>query len=229
MGAGFDSQDVSGVTRVFNSTWLIENTSGGYDNLPKRKAFHHYTHIKMNLYGVRKRATRFKVDLVMLKDVQADFISAADANLEKRRLFDYLSRPFVYNNLNSGDVQSKNDIKILKSYEVIVSPNSLDQYGGENAVPHMQTLNWFINHNRVRRYDWRRGEPQDHVQDAGFDDEGESGHDLRVDPKYRVYLLVRALSPERRIIELPSNDVAPDPISEPSYDIVIRNKFSNPT
>ena len=126
-----------------------------------------------------------------------------------------------------GDPQTKKYIKILKTYESIVSPISTDEYAADQAVPHIQTVNWFINHNRIRRYDWRKAGPPGLNPDAAFDIEAASGHDTRIEPSKRVYLVIRALSPERRTVV--NAWATPDPISEPSYDIVIRNKFSNPT
>lgn len=224
-----NSQNFDGTKRTGICDLLAENVSGGLDDQPKRKCFHHWSHIKMNLYGVRKRATRFVCQLVMVKEDYADFLSAASTNVEKKKLWDYLTRPFMYNNLNSGDPQTKADIKILKTYEVIVAPTTTDEYGGQTATPHMQTVNWFINHNRIRRYDWKKDVPAPHGQDAAFDVELAAGHDVRTEPKTRVYLLIRALSPDRRDINAINNEVDPDPISEPSYDLVIRQKFSNPT
>lgn len=224
-----NSESADGTIRKTNTQWITENATGGFDDLAKRKAFHHWTHIKCNLYGCRKRATKFTCQLIMVKDEYADFINGGQTNREKHKLFDYLARPYIYNNLNSGDPQTADDIKILKTYEVTVAPISTDQYGGADAVPQIQTLNWFINHNRMRRYDWRRDIPPPSTQEPNFDAESGSGHNVRVDPSYRVYFVMRALSPEKRNVSGSTNDFGPDPISEPSYDIVLRNKFSVPT
>lgn len=223
-------QDENGNLQSGSCPLYKENTSGNtVSTFPIRKAFHHYTHVKMNLYGCRKRATRFKVDMMMVKEEYADFLDAADTNVEKKKVFDYLTRPFMFTNLNSGDPQVRNDVKIIKSYEVIVAPTTLDQYDGASAVPHMQTLNFFINHNRIRRYDWKSGLPASHLQNAAYDTELSTDYQSRVDNKYRPYLVVRALCPERRTLAAVNNSVDADPISEPSYDCVIRQKFSFPT
>lgn len=208
-----------------HTQWDFENISG-QDAQPYRKQFHYWTQIKLNLYGVRKRSTRFLVQLIQLKDVTADFFNAAATNNEKRKVYDYLAKPLMYNNLQQGDPQTKNDIKILKSYECILGPTMLDEYGGENTQPHIQTVNWFVKHNRIRRYDWRRDNPGVINSDAAWDEEAGAGHDLRIDPKYRVYLVIRALCPERRTVTDLLVDA--DPISEPSYDYLIRNKFGQP-
>lgn len=219
------SQGPDGVT-VSNSQLREENTSGGFDDKPKRKCFHEYTHLKLNLYGVRKRSTKFVCQLIQIKDTAADFITANSNNNEKKKLYDYLARPFVFNNLQTGDPQTKTDFKIIKSYEVNIAPNTNDQYDGVNATPHIHTLNWFIKHNRVRHYDWKRDVPATISQTPSWDIELGSGHNLRVDPKYRVYFVIRALSPDRRQVEYTE---ATDPISEPSYDLILKQKFLNPT
>lgn len=225
------SNDATGSgLRTFTSL-IPENVSGGYDQLPKRKMLHHWSHIKLNLYGCRKRATRFVVDLVMVKNENADFLRASSQNVEKQKLFDYLTRPFMFSNLNAGDPQSKNLIKIVKSYEVIIAPSSGDDYGGTAAaVPHMQTVNWFIKHERIRAYDWLRGQPPGVTQDPGTDVEDGSGIEPRTAPRARLYLMLRAMCPERRIVATNiGTAVVADPISEPSYDIALRHKFSQPT
>lgn len=228
-----DSQDPSGA-RQLGSPLTVESGSGGYDDLPKRKALHHWSHIKMNLYGVRKRASKFLVQLVMIKNQEADFY-APDTNMAKRKLIDALARPYIYSNLNSGDPQTlREHLKVLKTYEVTIAPTTADDYGGTaNAVPHTQTLNWFIEHNRVRRYDHVRRDTPDTGANAAYDQESPVLINTRTTVRSRVYLLVRALAPERR----DSTDWTPefiqgkpsDPITEPSYDLVIRQKFSVPT
>lgn len=230
------SQAADGTYRAYpNTSWILENVTGGYDDFAKRKCIHNWSHIKLNLYGVRKRATKFMVQLVMVKDDTADFF-AADSQ-QKRKLVDALIRPLIYNNLNAGDPQTlKNELKVLKTYEVTVAPTLTDEYGGSSATPHIQTVNWFIEHNRLRRYDWTRANTAANDQSASFDQQTVAGAQCRVEPKKRVYLLIRALSPERRSDT--AANWAPagymemaqaDPISEPSYDLVLRNKYSTPT
>lgn len=230
------SQDATGAYRVYpNTQWIAENATGGYDDLAKRKCIHNWSHIKMNLYGVRKRATKFVVQLVMVKNQNSDFIGTPTTL--SRKLVDALVRPFIFNNLNSGDPQTlRSELKVLKTYEVTVAPTLTDEYGGTSATPHIQTLNWFIEHNRVRRYDWLRQSTPSNDQSAAFDNIGVASDNARVHPMKRVYLLVRALSPDRRSDSAANwapagymEMAAADPISEPSYDLVIRNKFSTPT
>lgn len=223
------SQNAAGVATSSNTALVAENISDASFASAKanslRKAFHHWSHIKMNLYGVRKRATRYVVQLMMVKQEFADFISAAQSNNEKRKLVDYLVRPFIFSNLQQGDCQTIKDIRILKTYEVIIDPITTDEYSGATSTPHIQTLNWFVNHNRVRRYDWLRAGAGVTTNSAAYDAENPVALSTTVDPSSRVYLVVRALAPEATSAEF---NTAIDPISQPSYDLILRQKFSDP-
>lgn len=217
------SQNSTGDTSPAYAAWRSENISGSENVVgPLRKAYHEYTLIKANLYGNKVRPTRFVAQLIMLKDVFGDFIGGGSANMAKKKLFDYMTRPFMYTNLNSGDPQSAVDVKVLKTFEVVVPPLKTDDYAGFVQV---HTLNWFIRHNRVRRFDWFRPDVPGHANDASFDVDT-VGHDTRVDPKARVYFVIRALSPTRSTVDTPIAD--PNPFDEPSYDLVIRNKWAFP-
>lgn len=221
-----NSQNEDGTQRNFNSKWISENTSDTVDIVPRRKAFHEYSHIKLNLYGVRKRATKFYVQLVQMKETGCDFLTAAGTNLEKKKLVDYMVRPLIYNNLNGGDIKAREDFKILKSFETTIAPIKTDEYSGATSTPHIVTLNWFIKHNKLRDFSWFGGDTPGSGQVGNFDRElGQVS--VRVHPHRRLYLVVRAESPEIRTLSAGQLNwqISADPISEPSYDFVIRNKF----
>lgn len=219
------SQNSAGAS-VSSCTWGAENTVSGASGLsipyPMRKGYHCWSHIKINLYGVRKRATRFVVQLVMIKNRSCDFFLAADTNREKKKLYDYFSRPFMYNNLNNSDPLTARYIKVVKRYAVTVDPISLMDYGADAATPHIHTLNWFIKHDRIRRYDWSPGSDPGAGTNAAYDAENDIVTN-RIVPEQRLYLMIHALSPEATTVT--DNFQGPDETKEPSYDIVIRNKW----
>lgn len=227
------SNDATGAAVTVNA-WTPENVRTSLEpDMPMRKSIHQWSHIKLNLYGVRARATRFVVDLIMVREEFADFIDGANSNSDKKKLFAYLAWPFVFNNLNQGDVaQSAKYIKRLKSYEVILDPIQTVDYNGTTSVPRMQTVNWFVNHNRVRHYDHSSGDGVPAAWVTGPVTDTEQGNQInnRVDAKYRVYLMLRAMSPAQRVLGAGETlaATAPDAISEPSYDLLIRNKFVDP-
>jgi hypothetical protein len=219
------SQGADGVVRSNNSTWVAENTVDATDaNAPNRRSFIEYSQIHLNLYGVRQRATKWYVELIQLKDISGDFVSASDTNIEKRKIYDSLARPLLFSNLNKGDPQTKADYRVLRRYETTIAPITTDEFNGANATPHMVTLKWFQRWNRWLDYSWQRDNVPATTQGAQFDQE-ESAMVGRVEPRHRVYLVIRALSPSQRTAQY---DAAPDPLTEPSFDFMLRTKHSQP-
>lgn len=208
---------------VANSQLVNENTQGS-SVLPWRKSLHDYSHIKMNLYGVRRRATKWTATVLQLTDEFGDFITAANTNTEKSKVFDYLARPLMYNNLNIGDPQTRIDFKVIKKFEVIIDPINTDQVDGALAVPKIQTVNWFIKHNRMRLYDWRRNDTPALDATAVYDTET-TNVEIRVDPKKRLYLVLQAMSPvNNQLAGITPISVGANADTEPSYDLVLRQK-----
>lgn len=212
-----------------NSALIVENSSSGNSGVTTlRAAFHEWTHIKMNLYGVRSRGTRWVIELVQVTDQFADPITAAGSNREFKKLLDYWARPMMVSNINSGDPLSRRYVKTLKKYSVVIDPIQTIEYGGDTGTPHIHTLNWFIKHNRLRKYDWfPQGDPG--LSNGGQFDVDNAPTSDRVHPRKRLYLLVRALSPSQRTVAantITSADA--DEITEPSYDLVMRQKFRTP-
>lgn len=226
------STTINGVTAngTSSASWNFESAANFASESAFRKGFHCHTSIHFNLYGVRKRVTKFIIELVQVKDEFADIVSGDNANVQKRKLIDWWTRTLIYSNLNAADPQTAHSVRVLKRYTCNISPTGTDDYGGEAAAtPHMQTLHWFIKHNRTRRFDWLRSAP-DAVSGQNWDSEVNSTIDTRIQPRKRLYLVVRALSPETRSAAgIGPQSVAADPISEPSYDIMMRNKWMYPT
>jgi len=219
----------SGGTAVATSNWEFENTAS-IESFAHRKSIHDYTSIQLNLYGVRQRSTTWDIQIVKVNDQFAEPLNAAGSNLEKRKAWDYLMRPYIFSNLNQGDPQTKPDITVIKSFQVTIGPISTTDYPGATAAPHLHTLKWFVRHNKVRHYDWRRADIVSSSQIPNWDAETGTGTQARADPKERIYLLIRALSPSRRTMvagETPMTDA--DPTTEPSFDLMLRNKWRTPS
>lgn len=213
--------------------WHVEQSSAPYDTV--ERCFHEYTQIKLNLYGVRSRSTRWLIQLVMVKEELADFYNGSSSNGGKRQLYDYLATPFIFNNLNVGDTKiGKQYLKILRQYEVTLDPmnttiGAVDDVDGlrSTGVPKMHTLKWFIRHNRGRDFSWYRERdiviengaewPQNYTNSALCQEQ--------VEPKKRVYLMIRAMSPSITNGSMDYTNYAVDENVEPSYDILLRNKW----
>lgn len=232
-----NSQNPAGLNVGF-ATLQTENVATSsifHGSATFRNAFHCWTNIKMNLYGVRKRATRYVIQVVMFKDADAtdpvinitNNVSTSCQQFEQKALdmVDYLVKPFVYNNILLGDVQARQYIKVLKSYDVTIDPIQTTEYGGETATPHMQTLNLFIRHNKNRRFDWLDTGGQSAATATANWEQNVNGVQCRVNAKDRVYLMIRAMSPD---INIANWDTSANAIQEPSYDLVMRHKYLKP-
>lgn len=231
-GGNVISTSLSGIAAngTTSANWNFESASNFSTENPLRKGFHCHTSIHFNLYGVRKRVTKFIIELVQVRDEFADIFTGDNANIQKRKLVDWWSRTLIYSNLNAADPQTAHSVRVLKRYTCSISPTGSDDYGGElGSTPHMQTLHWFIKHNRNRRFDWQRSAP-DAINAQNWDSEVNVTIDTRIQPRKRLYLVVRALSPEtKQVAGIGPQTVAADPITEPSYDIMMRNKWMYPS
>lgn len=219
------STDALGIVQA-NTNWINENTSAAVRL--GRRAIHSWTQVAMNLYGVRNRTTKWCVQLIKIKQEGADFITGDPSGIPKQKLIDYMARPYIYSNLNVGDPMTAKFIKVVKSFTVEIDPITLDQVGGAGAIPKMHTLKWFIKHNRVRDYDWNRGAADNTGAQANFDVETTQQFEYRVQPRRRLYLVVRALAPTIVTGVTNNHTPAPDIAIEPTYDFFIRNKFLTP-
>lgn len=233
-----NSQNPAGLD-IGASTLQTENvaTSSIYHGSSQfRNGFHCWTNIKLNLYGVRKRATRYLVQVVMFKDADATDpvinittpVSTSVQQFEQKAIdmVDYLVKPFVYNNILLGDVQARQYIKVLKSYDVTIDPIQTTEYGGETATPHIQTVNIFMRHNKNRRFDWLDTGGQSAPTATPNWEQNVNGVQLRPNAKSRVYLMIRAMSPDNNTGGTFTS--AANPIQEPSYDLIMRHKYLKP-
>lgn len=218
------SQDATTGGAVSHSYWTRENTTSGNPHL-RRKGIHVFSQIQMNMYGVRNRSTEWSVRIVKVREEFADFF-ADGSNVSKQKLVDYLARPLIVSNLNLGDPITAKFIKVIKQYKVSIDPITTDQVGGDLAIPKIQTLRWFIKHNRLRSFDWNRlHSAADTGAAANYDTENIQQFGMNPQVPARVYLLITALAPSGRSSCSDNQTPAVDVTTEPTYDIVIRNKW----
>lgn len=233
-----NSQASAGTLISNASTLQLENvasSSSFHGAAAFRSAFHAWTNIKMNLYGVRSRATRYSIQVVMFKDsdstdplanITSNIASSAQQTEQKCcDMIDYLVKPFVYNNILLGDVQARQYIKVLKSYDVTIDPIQTTEYGGQAATPHIQTVNLFLRHNKNRRFDWLDTGGQSAPTSTANWEQNINGVQCRVNHKNRLYLMIRAMAPTTSTTTFTAD---PDPINEPSYDLIMRHKYLKP-
>lgn len=188
-----------------------------------QQAFHNWSSIKLNLYGARKRSTRFTVSIMTVRDDFANFQSAGVGNLEFKQLLQYMARPLIYSNIQS-DLRNKANklIKVVKRYNYWVSASQTTDV--DTTVGKIANANIFLRHNKKYDLDWMAEDPANilpHAQADGLDYASDSVPMNYPQSNQRLFMVITAFSPEQ------VNTADPvDPNVCPSYDIIIRNSWS---
>lgn len=230
------SQSNNGVALTAGN-WIAENTSqttAFINNYPGKSAMQNWVQVNMLCYGAAKQATKFKVALLQINHDEIhpqgialqsnlnttfpDPVSELAVNNYEGLIAPYVKHPcstFFYNK------ESKDrKIKILKELDFIQQPRLTTETDAN--VGHCKQVKLFIPLNRINRYDWAQ-----YNQDAGSVTTAASflanqgANNTNLHPRARIYLAVMATN---------TNNVAspavPTTDLTPSYDIVIRTKYS---
>lgn len=186
-----------------------------------------WVNLRMNLYGQRKRATKFVVTVFQVVQDEVGIHEGPANNVDKRALFQYLERPFIYSNLQQDPAKKKTGIKILKEYQYNVDPmTSIDL---NTTTGNIHEANIYVKINKRMDYMYNKGENQilGHAQEDGQDYSTYKGDTTAVHmyprPKQNVYIAVRAFAPIRTTDALRSAD------DSPSIDIIVRRCMTLPT
>lgn len=220
--------------------WQSEES---YANYIKEKVNLHWISIGMNLYGAKKRTTRFTVRIVQFKEENANF-HRFTSTTHARNLVQALERPLLWSNLlpQEQDVIN-NNMRVLQTYNYVVGPTPT--YEPNQAVGKIHEAKIFLKLNKCMVLDWH--DSSDNLPHAEVPanqmawDERREYADAKLGPVWgsRIYMIVTAFSPEAK----ECNDVGnwwrtePDTLDpaactpidtniEPSYDLIIKRKYS---
>jgi len=194
------------------------------------KACHEWSDIKLNLYGARKRGTTFYIDFIRVKDTLAHPLAADGLNRSKKELFRTLQANLVYSNLQTFNNKNLRQVQFVKRYKFYVPGGSTSDL---DLIGKVKQVKLFLKQGAVYNMAWESTEAQDalpHGQEDGIDFTQASGPVSSPWHGSRLLMCIRAFSPERRdITGVPGSNNAPaDPLTEPSYDLVLRNKWLLP-
>lgn len=233
-----------------STRWVVEDQSGTAEssgtNPNSARIYHEWTDIRMNLYAARKRGTTFYIDIVRIKDENANLLNnVITTNTSSKAYVDLvksLTAPLIYSNLQTYKPTAQKCIQRIKSYRFYVPGGSADDL---DTVGKIKEFKLFLKHGNVYDMRWDALDNAEgaipHAQEDGVDYTDRRGIQNTPHNTSRVYMILRAFSPERR--ELPTASWpssasgitnagvtmgAADPLSEPSYDMLIRNKYSVP-
>ena len=127
----------------------IRGTSSGYAS----RRYHEYTHVKMNVWGAKNKATRWTIDVVKpLSDEVNPFhwSSLTSMNSVAMQAWEEFVKQYTYNPIAKIDHYIKRQFKVVKSMSFIISPTLTTE---ADVDPHVKTIDWFMRVNKLTHFD----------------------------------------------------------------------------
>lgn len=167
----------------------------------------------MVLNGPQQRSTKWCIQLVQLSEEVTPGIGDVSSN-ENTAFWQAMARPYGFSPLETGPRKElRKNIKILKTVEYIMdSPESNE----DHLTARMRHVDFSMYFNRKQSYRWGRINDLTNmnVQDVPNDQIfGPGVFSTKVEPKARIYLMIRALCQYQGPNVVPTNAVYP------SYDL----------
>jgi hypothetical protein len=167
----------------------------------------------MVLNGPQQRSTKWCIQIVQLSEEVTPGIGDATSN-ENTAFWQAMARPYGFSPLETGPRKElRKNIKVLKTVEYIMdSPESNE----DHLTSRMRHVDFSMYFNRKQSYRWGRINDLTNmnVQDVPNDQIfGPNVFSTKVEPKARIYLMIRALC------QYQGPNVAPTNAVYPSYDI----------
>jgi len=251
-----NGQDPSGTS--YTPNWTSEYLKGptsastlgtGLDLPQAEKLLHEWTQVKLNLYGARSRPTWFMIDVVQVRNEFANFASASGSNERFVELINALTGSMTYSNLQSRDTRALAFLKFVKRFKYMIpAENNTDL---NTACGKIKEVKLFIKHGRV--LNMAPHETKDglyglgHAQADGADYETMSTVLNTPGDAAQTFMIIRAWSPSRKedttanwatigtnYTPIASNVFTAKAtgaamLDVPSYDMILRQKYSVPS
>jgi len=214
------------------------------------KILHEWTEIKLNLYGARRRPTWFNIDFVRVKNEFANFSSASTDNERFKELCNCLTGNMVYSNLQTRDNSALKFLTFVKRMKYFIPAEQSTDLN--TACGKIKEVKIFMKHGRIldmRAHETKIGEQQlGHKQEDGIDYELKQEALNTCADGQQLFMIIRAWSPARHTATTPQwlsvgTNYTPLPSTVwtakadptvavhdvPSYDIILRQKYSCPS
>lgn len=237
-------QGPTGAGSTGTKTWTVTDTPTTSIGATPR-VFLKWIKMSFNLYGARNRTTTFTLRIVRFKQFNQNFwlnLSTAEA----RELVQYLERPLLFNNLQTGTTEVMKKLAIIKTYTWTIQPMTKDSLN--ETTGNIKEAKVFLRMNKCFNLHWPdEGTHEAHAIPAGENNDG-IDYETRLGthkegPNYgsRVYAILTAFSPINK--ELPAVGTNPtltpsesfaasgsggtlvDAAVEPSFDFLIRRGY----
>jgi len=205
--------------------WQIETTdkatASSFDSM-----ILNWINLRINLYGQRKRTTKFLITVFQVNDEEVDPVTGLNSNVDKKALFQYLERPFIFSNLQQDQKRKKTGIRVIKEFTYNVAPMTTIDLNTTTGNIHEANVNIKINKRMDYIYNVD-GNMLPHAQIDGLDYTVSSataatGLHINPRPKQNVYMCIRAFAPVRVVAGEEQADDCP------SFDIIVRRSVSLP-
>lgn len=144
-------------------TYMFDGTSASSNRFDGQRAVLRYIDLQMNLWGATAKSTRFTIQVIKVHDEECDpwkLKTTFNAGVTSRytdvlspvgqQAWQELVKQYTFNPLAKIDYLQSKKIRVLKTYDVVVQPNSSTD---GDADPSCRTLKWFMKWDRLVRFD----------------------------------------------------------------------------
>lgn len=185
-------------TGVPNINWQIERSPGltsAVTSYPNDCSILKWVQAELELHGMRNYPTKWTIELCKFSEYvtpnQTPGTAITDGNYCE--FWDNMLKPYTYSPLSQlVPGFKKKQMTILKRYNVDIDPTASFE---NDANPHIKTFRMFFRMNRKCSYDWAftnaAAQPQADFEDVDYKQE-DGDNNTQVDPKARIFLLMRA-------------------------------------
>lgn len=167
-------------------------------DLGERTLFNWFS-VKLNLFGAKQKVTKWCIQLIQLKDEQLDpydKVGFYNPNLTKFNGFwQAMVKPFTANPIADQQVRATKDLKVLKTWTFVQDGTTTIE---NDTAPKCKEFNLFMRKNQLCKWDnyfiTSENTAQAVTVDGGFVPSVNSSINNYLLPKYKTYLLIRAMN-----------------------------------
>ena len=221
-------QAISGLGPAANTDLSLQLIKQSHPGDQFNRAYHEYTHLKLNMWGAKAKAVRYQIDIVQpLSDEVNPFHWAHGVPMgtAAAQAWEEQVKQYTFNPISRIDHYIKRNFKTVKSMSFIIAPTSTTE---SDADPHVKTIDWFMRFNKMVNFDkvTRNSNGVYTLQDVAdlktaVQEDARTSHDTSEIPRDKqcTILLIRA-----------SDYSAPQAFSNNihgSYDIDFRTKYTS--
>lgn len=207
-------RDVTTAPEEFNMTLnkadTIQDISLAVHTGPGARGYLAGVSAKLLLNGPQNAPTKWIIQLVQLHE---DVVPGANISDAQTAFWQAMIKPLMFSPLADGlHSMQKKYIKILKTHVIEMdAPESTE----DHLVSRTKYFKQYFNLNRTLNFKWGIGQAKMHLEnDSVVKDINLNSFSTHVEPKARVYLMIRA--------EAAQSSTGSDVLINPSYDYVMR-------